>query len=265
MAGAIRIGIGGWTYEPWRGGTFYPDGLRQADELEYATRHMHAIEINGTYYRLQKRESFAKWSKAAPDGFKYAVKASRYATNRKILAEAGESVEKFVGQGLAELGEKLGPVVWQFAPTKHFERDDFAAFLDLLPRSVEGVPLHHAVEVRHESFACADFVELARDKRVAIVIADHADYPHIADLTADFVYVRAMRARADIATGYEGAELDEWARRAKSWADGHAPEGLTYVATREPAHDAGRPTYIFFINGAKERAPAAAAALIERV
>lgn len=263
MTTRIRTGIGGWTFADWRG-PFYPDGLRQADELSYAAAHVGTIEINGTYYRLQKRESFAKWRNAAPDGFVFSVKASRYCTNRKRLAEAEESVAKFVGQGLSELGEKLGPILWQFAPTKRFEAEDFDAFLEFLPREIDGVALSHALEVRHESFACDEFVALTRKHKAAIVVADHADYPQIADLTADFVYARLMQAREDVPTGYDNEQLDEWARIARSWAAGHAPEGLSYVGVREPAAK-GRDVFVYMINGAKVRAPAAAMALAERV
>jgi len=261
--GRIRVGIGGWTYEPWRG-PFYPHGLRQADELSYAAQHLTAIEINGTYYSSFKPESFAKWRDAAPDGFRYAVKASRYATNRRVLAEAEASVSKFLGQGLTELGDRLGPILWQFAPTRRFDPDDFAAFLALLPDRQDGVALTHAIEVRHESFACAEFVDLARRHNVAIVIADHPDYPQIADLTADFVYARVQQAREDEPLGYPATQLDEWARIAKSWAAGHAPEGLSYLAAKQPASQR-RDVYLFMISGAKVRNPAAAMALIERL
>lgn len=263
MSGDIRIGIGGWTYKPWRG-RFYPDGLPQKKELEYAAARLGAIEINATYYRLQKPASFAKWREAAPEGFRFAVKASRYCTNRKDLTEAGEGIGNFFDQGLAELGDRLGPVLWQFMPHKAFDADEFAGFLDLLPETLGGVALRHALEVRHESFACDAFVDLARERGAAIVVADHDDYPQIADLTADFVYARLQRARADVATGYPGDELDAWADRCRGWADGHAPRGLDYVAARAPAA-ARRDAYLFMINGAKERAPEAAMALIGRL
>jgi uncharacterized protein YecE (DUF72 family) len=262
-AGPIRTGIGGWAFPPWRG-PFYPEGLRQADELEYAAAQLGTIEINGTYYRLQKPASFAAWRDAAPDNFVFSVKASRYCTNRKLLAEAGESVAKFFAQGIAELGEKLGPILWQFAPTKRFDAQDFGAFLDLLPASCEGLPLRHALEVRHESFACPEFVALARQHGMAVVFADHPEYPAIADLTAGFTYARLMRSRDDCATGYPAAELDEWARVAKSWSEGHAPAGLAYLGAKAPAAE-GREVFVYFISGAKVRNPAAAMALAERV
>jgi uncharacterized protein YecE (DUF72 family) len=259
----IRIGIGGWTYEPWRG-TFYPEKWPQKRELDYAAGKVTAIEINGTYYSSFKPASFATWASAVPDGFVFALKASRYCTNRKLLAEAGESVERFVGQGIVELGDKLGPILWQFMATKKFDADDMAAFLALLPKSHAGVPLRHAVQVRHESFAVPAFVAMARAARVAIVYADSADYPAIADVTGDFVYARLEAAEETHPAGYAPAALDRWAAAAQSWATGRRPEGLPYVEDTAPAPQA-RDTFVFFINGAKVRAPQGAMALIERV
>jgi uncharacterized protein YecE (DUF72 family) len=261
--GSVHIGIGGWTYEPWRD-NFYPKGLPQARELEYAASQLTAIEINGTYYRTQGPDSFAKWAKAVPDDFIFAVKASRFCTNRKVLAEAGESIAKFLGQGLTELGNKLGPILWQFMPTKKFDADDFGGFLSLLPAQQDGIKLRHAVEVRHDSFVCPEFIALARAHKVAIVFADHAGYPTIADLGADFVYARLQHARADVATGYDAAALDRWALAVAGWRSGNAPDGLPYVAEKTAALPA-REVFLFMINGAKERAPAAARALIERL
>jgi len=249
--GIIRVGIGGWTFEPWRG-VFYPAGLPHARELEYAAGQVTAIEINGTYYRLQTAKNFAAWSKAAPPGFVFTVKASRFCTNRKALAEAGESIGKFLGQGLVELGEKLGPILWQFMPTKRFEREDFAAFLALLPATQDGVRLRHALEVRHESFRDLDFIALARRAGVAIVFADSAEYPTIEDQTAGFTYARLQRAREDEPAGYDPATLDRWAAAARQWAAGEA-------------NGPGRDVFIFMINGAKIRAPAAARALLARL
>ncbi|GAA0736199.1 DUF72 domain-containing protein [Sphingomonas japonica] len=260
----IRVGIGGWTYEPWRGGTFYPEKWPQKRELEYASRAVTAIEINGTYYSSFKPASFAGWRDTAPDGFVFAVKASRYCTNRKVLAEAGESIGKFLGQGLTELGDKLGPILWQFMATKKFDADDFAAFLKLLPEKQDGVPLRHAVQVRHDSFQVPEFVAMARAAGVAIVFADSADYPAIADVTGDFVYARLENAEAQYVAGYAPSALDRWSDAAQEWAEGGSPEGLPYAgadrALRQP-----RDTFIFMINGAKEKAPAAAQALIERI
>lgn len=262
----IRVGIGGWTFEPWRG-TFYPQSLPHARELEHASRAVTSIEVNGTFYRSQTPKTFRAWAQAAPDGFVFALKAPRYATNRRVLAQAGESIGKFVASGLAELGDKLGPINWQFAPTKAFVPDDFAAFLDLLPRTTDGLRLRHAVEVRHESFCCPVFLDLVRARNVAVVVADSPDYPQIADVTADFVYARLQDAHTDIETGYAAAALDDWAERARLWAKGGAPEGLRTLAPPplgKPAQEK-RDCFLYFINGAKVRAPAAAKALLARL
>jgi uncharacterized protein YecE (DUF72 family) len=259
----IRVGIGGWTYEPWRG-SFFPDKLPHARELEYASRQVTAIEINGTYYRTQSPKTFAKWAEETPDDFVFTVKALRFCTNRKVLAEAGESVGKFLGSGLTELGDKLGAILWQFMPTKRFDPDDFGAFLALLPETVGGRRLRHAVEVRHDSFRDPAFVALAGEYGAAVVIADSADYPQIADLSADFVYARLENAQEAVETGYTAVELDCWADRAKAWAGGDAPAGLDYVTPETPRRQA-RDVFVFMINGAKVRAPAAARGLLERL
>jgi uncharacterized protein YecE (DUF72 family) len=239
----IHVGIGGWSYEPWRG-TFYPPGTPQKRELEYAAQHMTAIEINATFYGIQKPSTFANWAKAVPDGFQFSVKASRYATARKALAEGGDSIQKFLTQGLTELGDRLGPILWQFAATKRFDRDDFARFLDLIPDTQDGVPLRHALEPRHESFRDPAFYDLACARNMAIVFADSDEYPCIDEATADFTYARLQRAQEDVPTGYDDAALDDWAAKARGWTEN------------------GRHAYIFFIAGAKVRNPAAAKALI---
>ena len=259
----IRVGIGGWTFEPWRG-TFFPEGLAQKRELEYASRAMTAIEVNGTYYSSQKPATFASWGKTAPDGFVFALKASRYCTNRKVLAEAGESIGKFLGQGITELGDKLGPILWQFMATKKFDPQDFGAFLKLLPAQQDGIALRHAVHVRHESFAVPEFAAMARAAGVAIVYADSTDHPALADVTGDFVYARLENAREDVMTGYPDAELDLWTVRARDWAAGGAPDGLPYADPAKPQKVA-RDTFVFLINGAKVRAPAGAMAMIARL
>lgn len=263
MSGKIRAGIGGWTFEPWRG-VFYPEGLRQADELAYAARHVTAIEINATYYSSQKPESFAKWAAAAPEGFVFTAKASRFCTNRRVLAEAGESVAKFLGQGIVELGDKLGPILWQFAPTKKFDPDDFAAFLALLPDKHGGMKLRHCVEVRNETFAVPEFVQLCRKRGVAICCSENEHYPLIPDVTASFVYARLLAGSDDIPTGYAPDALDAWAARFKAYAEGGAPLDLTPVDAGSPPM-APREVFAFFIKEGKVRAPAAAMALIERV
>ena len=259
----IRIGIGGWTYEPWRG-TFYPEKWPQKRELDYAAAHVTAIEINGTYYGSQKPATFASWAQAVPDGFVFALKASRYCTNRKVLAEAGESIAKFTGQGIVELGDRLGPILWQFMATKKFDADDFGAFLKLLPAKQDGLALRHAVQVRHDSFAVPEFVAMCRAAGVAIVFAESADYPAIADITGDFVYARLENAEEQFVAGYAPGVLDDWASTAKVWATGGRPAGLPYVDATAPASQP-RDIFLFCINGAKIRAPHAAMALIERL
>ncbi len=259
----IRCGIGGWTFAPWRG-TFYPKGLRQADELQYAGEHLGAIEINGTYYGTQKPESFAKWRDAVPEDFKFTIKASRYCTNRKDLRETGESIEKFMRQGLVELGDKLGPLFWQFMPTKKFDAEEFEGFLKLLPETLQGLPLRHALEVRHDSFLCPEFVKLAQKYNAAIVCTHSEKYPQIPDQTSDFSYARLMNSREDIETGYPDTELDAWAATAADWQNGKSPDGPEYITA--PAKLApGRDVYMFVISGAKVRAPAAAQALMKKI
>jgi uncharacterized protein YecE (DUF72 family) len=259
----IAVGIGGWTYEPWRG-TFFPPGLPRARELAYVGERLTATEVNGTYYSRFKPETFAGWAKAVPDGFVFALKASRFCTTRKVLAEAGESVARFVDQGLVELGDRLGPILWQFMPTRRFDPDDLSAFLALLPRAHAGVPLRHAVQPRHDSFADPAFVALMREAGVAIAYGHSADYPGIADVTADFVYARLESATEAEPDGYPAAALDGWAAAARTWAAGGAPADLPY-ASAEAAPDRPRDTFVFAINGFKPKAPAAAIALLERL
>ena len=265
MAGRIRVGIGGWNFAPWRG-VFYPSDLRQADELNYAASKLTSIEINSTYRGSQKPESFAKWRDAVPDDFVFSLKGPMFATNKKVLAEAGFSVDKFLNSGIAELGPKLGPINWQFMATKKFDPEDFEAFLKLLPPEIGGVPLRHAVEVRSETFLTPDFLALARIHGVASIVAKHQTYPQIADLTGDFVYMRLQTASAEHALGYSEDELDRVAADAKAWAAGEAPVGtLSYVD--DPTRSAGTPrdVFIYMIAGEKVRNPAAAMALIERL
>ena len=242
-AGTIRVGVGGWTYEPWRG-TFYPDKWPQAKELDYAGQKLTAIEINGTFYGRQKPASFVKWRDAVPDGFVFSAKASRYCTNRKVLAEAGGSIANFVEQGIVELGDKLGPILWQLAGTKRFDAEDMAAFLKLLPAEHGGLRLRHAIEPRHESFRDPAFFAMAREAGVAVVYAEAEDYPKFDEQTADFTYARIQTAREALPLGYTEAELDRLAAQARSWARG------------------GRDVFLFFIAGDKVRNPAAAQALI---
>ena len=241
----IRVGIGGWDFEPWRG-TFYPEGLAKTKQLRFATEQLTAIEINSTYYSSQKPATFANWAKTAPAGFQFSVKASRFATNRKQLAQAGESVSRFLNQGITELGDRLGPILWQFMATKKFDAEDFEGFLRLLPEQLNGIRLRHALEVRHESFVDPAFFALAREHNAAIVFADSDKFPEIDEPTADFTYARLQRCVEEVPTGYESAALDHWAERAQGW---------------QKRGD----LFVFFISGAKVRAPAAAQALQKRL
>ena len=245
MAGKIYVGIGGWTFEPWRG-VFYPEGLTQKKELEYASRQLTSIEINGTYSSSFKPTSWAKWRDETPDGFVFSMKASRFCTNRRVLAEATESVQRYVNQGLVELGDRLGPINWQFMGTKKFDAEDIEAFLKLLPREVGKLPLRHALEVRHASFQDPRFYDLARKHGVAIIYAHDKDFPEIDEPTADFTYARLMGSEEKTKTGYKPADIDKWAKKAKGWAK----KGDVFV---------------YFISGAKVRNPAAAQALIAKL
>ncbi|WP_374397670.1 DUF72 domain-containing protein [Tabrizicola sp.] len=245
MTGKIRIGVGGWTFEPWRD-NFYPAGLRQADELAFAAKALTAIEVNGTYYGTQKPETFAKWARETPDSFVFALKAPRFATARRVLAEGGESITRFLASGLTELGPKLGPINWQLPPTKTFDPADMAAFLDLLPDRLGDHPLRHAIEARHDSFACDEFTTLLRDRGIAAIQAEDSDYPRIDAATASFAYLRIMGTREDELLGYSGGDLDHWAARLRDMA-----------RTRE--------VFLFVISGYKAANPAAAQALIKRL
>jgi uncharacterized protein YecE (DUF72 family) len=237
----LRYGIGGWTFEPWRD-NFYPPGLAHARELDYASRQVSAIEVNGTFYSTFKPPTFAKWRDETPGNFVFALKAHRFTTHRKVLATAGEGIANFIDSGLAELGDKLGPIVWQFMPTKQFDAQDTAAFLALLPRELKGRRLQHVLDVRHPSFATEAYLDLLRAHDCTTVYADSDKYPAIAHALSDLAYLRLMRCRSEIATGYPEDELARWAKGARDW-----------VAQSE-RHQA----FVFFINGAKERAPAAA-------
>jgi uncharacterized protein YecE (DUF72 family) len=258
----IRVGIGGWTFEAWRD-NFYPKGLAKARELEYASRAVTTIEINSTFYSSQKPESFRRWAGETPEGFVFAVKASRFAVNRRVLAEAGRSVEMFVASGITELKTKLGPILWQFAPTKKFDPEDFEAFLALLPKTQDGIALRHAIEVRHASFAAKPFIDLARKFGAAVVIADSAKYPMVADVTGDFVYARLQQAEEKIATGYAPKDITKWAKIAETWAEGAEPKELAKHGAAAPKKK--RDVFVYMINGAKERAPAAAMALLAKL
>jgi uncharacterized protein YecE (DUF72 family) len=241
-----RVGIGGWSYAPWRG-SFFSKGLAQSKELEFASRQFGAIEINGTFYSRQSRSTWEKWGAATPDGFQFAVKGSRYCVTRPKMADAGEGIGNFLAQGLTALGEKLGPILWMLAARRKFDREDIAAFLKLLPEQHDGVSLRHVIEPRHDSFRDEAFFDLCRDHDVAIVFGDADEFPCIDCDTASFAYARLQRMRSEVPTGYDEAALDEFAERARRW------------------QSKGLDSYMFMINGAKERAPAAALALQQRL
>lgn len=259
----IRVGIGGWVFEPWRR-EFYPKGLPQARELEYASRKVTTIEINATFYRTQKPDSFRKWAAETPDDFVFSLKGPQFATNRRVLAEAGPAIERFFASGLLELKSKLGPVLWQMAPSKKFDPADFAAFLALLPPELDGRHIRHVVEVRHESFVVPSFIELLRKFSVGVAVIDSEKHPLIADITADFVYARLQRTSEKEKSGYPSRALALWTKRARQWAAGDAPDDLAVLAAASPASGA-RDVFIYMISGAKVRAPAAAMALIDRL
>lgn len=262
-SGHIYAGIGGWTYEPWRG-AFYPKGLPQARELEYAGQHLTAIEVNGTFYGTMKPASFRKWASEVPDDFVFALKGPRYAVNRRVLSEAGDSIKRFLDSGVTELGDKLGPLLWQFAPSKKFDPTDFGGFLDLLPATFEGRKLRHVIEVRNDSFKTPEFIALVRKAGAAICYAEHETYTEIADVTADFAYARLQKGDETLKAGYPPKALDTWAERARTWASGGEPADLPRV-DKAHAKKTPRDVFIFFIHEAKVRAPAAAMALIERL
>ncbi|WP_242108421.1 DUF72 domain-containing protein [Luteimonas aquatica] len=256
----IRTGIGGWTYAPWRGGMFYPEGLVQRRELEYASRQLTAIEINGTYYGTQKPATYAKWRDETPPGFLFSAKAPKRIAQARRLAGTRVQAEDFIG-GILELGDRLGPLVWQFDAGRKLDAEDFAAFLDLLPAQAGGRALRHVLDVRDRDFIDARYLALARDRGMATVFTDSSDYPSFADLTADFVYARLMRSRADVASGYPAPELAQWARRAHAWASGGQPDDLPRIDAETAVPTRPREVFVYFISAAKERNPAAAMAL----
>ena len=263
-SGKIRAGMGGWTFEPWEG-TFYPDKLPKKKQLEFASRQVPTIEVNGTYYSTFKPAVYAGWARETPDDFVFSVKAIRYSTNRRVLGEAGESVTRFLESGPTALREKLGPIVWQFAPTKKFDPDDFEAFLKLLPEKQDGRPLRHVLEVRHGTFAVPEFVALARKYKAAICYAHHHDYPEFADVTADFVYARLQKGEDSVPTAYKPKDLDRWAERAKQWAEGGQPDDLPYADPDSKPEKKPRDVFVYIIHEGKLRAPQGAMAFMERI
>jgi uncharacterized protein YecE (DUF72 family) len=241
MTPRIHVGVGGWTFEPWRD-NFYPKGLPHAKELQYASRQLTAIEVNGTFYSTFKPATFAKWRDETPEGFVFSLKAHRFTTHRRVLAGAAEGIERFVGSGIAELGDKLGPLLWQLMPTTAFDAEDLDAFLRLLPREVQGRPLRHVLDVRHPSFASEDYLELLARHGCTTVYTDSEKFPSIPHARSELAYLRLMRSDAAVPTGYRPQELAPWVKGAREWVGmGEANE-----------------VFVFFINGAKERAPGAA-------
>ncbi len=266
QGGRVYVGIGGWTFEPWRG-VFYPQGLPHAKELAYASERLTSIEINGTFYRSQTPATFRKWASEVPDGFVFSVKGPRFATNRRVLKEAGDSIKWFFDSGVTELGEHLGPLLWQFAPTKKFDAADFGGFLESLPAAYDGRAIRHVVEVRHDSFKTPEFTALLREFKTPVVFTDHMRYPNIADVTGDFVYARLQRGDDAIVTAYPQDDIHAWAQRLQAWATGGAPDDLPLVETRHDAtaKAAPRDVFAYVIHEGKVRAPAGAMALIEKM
>lgn len=248
MTPRIHVGVGGWTFEPWRD-NFYPAGLPHSRELHYASRQLTAIEVNGTFYSTFKPPTFAKWRDETPDGFVFSLKAHRFTTHRRQLATAAEGINRFVGSGIAELGDKLGPLLWQLMPTTAFDAADLDAFLRLLPRELQGRPLRHVLDVRHPSFACEEYLELLARHGCTTVYTDSEKFPAIPHARSELAYLRLMRSEADCATGYAPEQLVPWVRGAREWVE----------------LGAGNEAFVFFINGAKERAPAAAMTFLKMV
>jgi uncharacterized protein YecE (DUF72 family) len=261
-SGSIHIGIGGWTFAPWRG-VFYPEGLPHAKELAYAGTHLTSIEVNGTFYRTQTPATFRKWASEVPADFVFSLKGPRFATNRRVLKEAGDSIKRFLDSGVTELGDRLGPLLWQFAPTKQYEAADFGGFLELLPERLGRRALRHVIEVRHDSFRNSEFIALLRKFAMPVVFTDHARYPNIADITGDFVYARLQRGKDTIATAYPPKEIGAWAGRFHSWAAGSELDDLPRVAPAPKAKRAPREVFAYVIHEGKIRAPTGAMALIE--
>ena len=238
----IRVGIGGWTFAPWRD-NFYPKGLVQRRELEYASRHVSTIEVNGTWYGAQKPATYAKWRDETPDGFVFSAKAPKRITMSRTLANTGAQVDAFLGD-IATLGDKLGPIVWQFEPPRRMDVDDFSEFLALLPAQVDGRTMRHVLDIRLHDFVDAGYLALARQHGMATVFTDSEEHPSFADVTADFVYARLMRSRSEIAQGYPDDALQRWAQRARQWAGGGEPDDLPRLTTGPTTPSPRRDVYV---------------------
>ncbi len=259
----IRIGIGGWNFAPWRG-TFYPPGLPQTQELAFASQNLTSIEINSTFYGAQKPESFRKWREQTPDGFMFAVKGPRYATNRRDLTGAGESIQRFLTGGVLELGDKLGPILWQFPATRKFDPAAMRPFLEALPPKQSDHHLRHVIETQHPSFADPAWINLLHEFGAAPAIVDSDKHTMVADLTAGFVYARLERNAEAAPEGYDTTALDAWASRIRAWAAG---KSVIDLAREGPAEKKPppRPCFVYFISGDKVRAPDAARAMLRRL
>jgi uncharacterized protein YecE (DUF72 family) len=282
----IRIGISGWTYKPWRG-VFFPKGLPQKHEMAYAARSFPSIEVNGTFYGLQRPKSFRTWHDGTPDDFVFAIKASRYITHIRRLRDAEKPLANFFAQGVLALGKKLGPILWQLPPSYRFDAERLEAFLKLLPHDTEAAAalarrheagmkgrvflkpegrrrLRHAMEIRHESFRDPDFVRLLRKYRVGLVVADTVEWPRLGDITADFVYVRLHGSERLYASGYSDAALQDWARRLRSWSRSRAPRDIDRLAKAGPRVKV-KDIYVYFDNDMKVKAPFDALKLAQRL
>ena len=286
-AGDIRIGISGWRYKGWRG-VFYPKELPHKRELEYAAGIFRSVEINGTFYSLQRPENFAAWAAATPDDFVFAVKGPRFITHMKRLKDVEIPLANFLASGIFRLGKKLGPILWQLPPHFRFDAKKLAAFFKLLPRNTEkaaeiarmhdkwlaqradvqptvNVPLRHALEIRHDTFRVPEFIELLRAHNIALVCADTVEWPRLMDITSDFVYCRLHGSKILYASGYGKKDLDVWAQRVAAWASGAEPANAERVGDRPLPKQTVRDVYVYFDNDAKVRAPFDAQALIARV
>lgn len=285
--GTVRIGISGWTYGGWRG-RFYPKGLPHKRELAYAAEHFRSVEVNGTFYGLQRPESFGRWREETPEDFVFAIKGSRYITHMRRLNEIEAPLANFMASGVLRLGPKLGPILWQFPPRMKFDEGRFRSFLDLLPRDTKEAvalasrhdsrldnrswlecdadqPVRHAFEIRHDSFRDPKFIELLREYQAALVCADTVDWPLLMDLTSDFVYCRLHGSEELYVSGYDDEDLDRWAARVRAWARGAEPEDAERVMPPTRWRPEGRDVFVYFDNDAKVRAPFDATGLAERV
>jgi uncharacterized protein YecE (DUF72 family) len=285
--GQVRIGISGWRYKPWRG-AFYPEKLPQKNELSYASSLLSSIEINGTFYSLQRPKSFARWAADTPDDFIFSVKGPRYITHIRRLKEIEKPLANFFASGVLRLGSKLGPILWQFPPNFRFEPGRLEPFLKILPHDMDSAsaiarrrdrriiphasikaevegPVRHAIEIRHESFVTPEFIDMLRANDVALVCADTVEWPRLMDITSDFVYCRLHGSEELYANGYDDKSLDAWAARVAAWARGRTPADAECVTKNQDPKVHPRDVFVYFDNDTKVRAPSDAQGLIARV